>query len=74
MDRLAAFLATSGSRSTPPTEADGVAVASADGTTDQQPAPAADAASSTRTGARQPQRSGHKPGLEAALALANTRP
>jgi len=70
MDQLAAFLDPAARvPAEPPAEADGMAVAAAG---DAAPVSAAPARASTAS--RQPPHAANAPGLQAALALANTRP
>ena len=73
MDRLAVFLEGGNRAPLPPADADGVAVAGVDrDIAEPQAAPAAEPPTPARSPARRPARSAYAPGLDAALALANT--
>jgi hypothetical protein len=72
MDRLAAFLDPAArTPAAPPVDADGAAVAAAG---DAVPPVSGESARQNAASTRQPQRAAGAPGLQAALALANTRP
>jgi hypothetical protein len=74
MDRLAVFLDGGNRTPLPPADSEGMAVAGVDrDAAEPQVVPAAAAAVPARTPARRPARSAYAPGLDAALALADTR-
>jgi hypothetical protein len=72
MDRLAVFLEGGNRAPLPPADTEGVAVAGVGDAVEPQAA-ATEAPAPARSPARRPARSAYAPGLDAALALANTR-